>query len=66
MNNVDKQYLHLAEEIIRFGDEKDTRAGMSALQRGVVNILLKPLALFTMCQGLQILIATVRNDHIIL
>ena len=27
MNNVDKQYLRLMEEIIRFGDERDTRAG---------------------------------------
>ena len=27
MNSVDKQYLHLLEEIIRFGDERDTRAG---------------------------------------
>ena len=27
MNNVDKQYLSLLEEIVRFGVEKDTRAG---------------------------------------
>ena len=27
MNNVDKQYLHLLEEIVRFGDKKETRAG---------------------------------------
>ena len=27
MNDVDKQYLHLLEEIIRFGDERNTRAG---------------------------------------
>lgn len=27
MNNVDKQYLSLLEEIVRFGIEKDTRAG---------------------------------------
>ena len=27
MNNADKQYLSLLEEIVRFGVEKDTRAG---------------------------------------